>query len=66
MKYRLKRAVTTAECHWLPKDLEVGETVQDFHGATYGCISTSGIAVSFDGANPFFEVPRDALSVVPD
>jgi hypothetical protein len=42
-----------------------GMIVHEFKGATYGCIA-SGIAVSFSpgGAEPFFELPYDAVEDV--
>lgn len=42
-----------------------GETVYRFFGATYGCISHEGVAVSRFGpfVNPFFEVPWSVLAL---
>lgn len=59
---KLSRAVTTAECPWLEEDLPAGLEVHEFTGCTYGCVG-AGIAVTREaGVNPFFEVPRDAVS----
>lgn len=57
------RAVTRDECPWLPRDIEAGERLFSYHGATYGVITPAGLPVSFTGTNetPFFEVPRDAV-----
>ena len=61
MRYELTRDVSRKECPWLDRDLKKGELVSRYEGVTYGCIG-AGIACSWDGKNPFFEVPRDALS----
>jgi hypothetical protein len=60
---KLSRAVTKKECPWLDEDLPAGLEVHKFSGCTYGCVG-AGIAVTREpGENPFFEVPRDALSL---
>ncbi len=70
MKYRIKRIVTKKECHWLDNDIQEGATVYKFDGNTYGCISSSGTAVTFSMVradnidNSFFEIPRDALELI--
>lgn len=56
------RAVMRSECPWLPRDLEAGERLRPYHGCTYGAVTPSGIAVSFDGETPFFEVPSEAVT----
>lgn len=58
----LIRDVTTQECSWLPRDLLAGEEVFEWHGATYGCITPNGIAISLvQGEHPFYEIPLDAV-----
>lgn len=60
------RDVTTEECHWLDETVKEGTVVFRYHGYTYGCITSSGVAVSLvEGETPFFEMPRSALEVVP-
>jgi len=59
--YILIRPVDRAECPWLDRDFSRGERVYRFDGATYGCVSPSGMACSLDGETPFFELPRLAL-----
>lgn len=61
MKFILNRDVMKEECPWLKRDMLRGEEVQKFTGHTYGCIG-AGVACSFDGKTPFFELPRDALT----
>ena len=59
---KLSRTVTKSECPWLDNDLPAGLEIHEYHGHTYGCVGT-GIAVTLEaGKNPFFEVPRDAVS----
>lgn len=62
-KYTLNRDVTVDECNWLDRDFKKGETVYQFLGMTYGCISFIGIACTLDemGAGQFFELPVGAL-----
>ncbi len=69
MKYRVKRLITIKECDWLDNDVPEGTVVYSFHGATYGCISYKGTAITFHSPdekidNPFFELPRDSLELV--
>lgn len=65
MKYKLVRDVTVTECHWLERDMKSGEIVHLYTGNVYGCIDT-GIAVSMKpNETPFFELPLNALVVVP-
>jgi len=63
MKLYLTRDVTKEECYWLEEDIKAGTVVYEFHGHTYGCISPSGMAVTYseEGDNPFFELPHDSL-----
>ena len=56
----LGRDVTKKECPWLERTIRFGEVVHEYTGHTYGCVG-AGIACSFDGETPFFELPRDAL-----
>lgn len=66
-KGTITRDLDQKECHWLDNPINKGTTVYSFHGATYGCISPSGIAISFisrdevEGNPPFTEVPRNAV-----
>ena len=63
MELWLRRAVTREECNWLERDLAVGERVFAYRGATYGCISHKGMAVTLQkDKTPFFELPLDALT----
>jgi hypothetical protein len=60
-KGKLTRLVTTEECPWLGQNLKKGKVVYEFNGCTYGCIA-SGIAVSDKpDANPFYEIPHNAV-----
>ena len=63
-KGHLVRNVTRQECWWLSADLmEEGKEVYEYAGYTYGCVSSSGIAVSDQpDKNPFYEVPADSVS----
>ena len=62
--YRVTRDVTQTECPWLDRDFKTGETVYRYDGATYGCISGHGIAVTEkSGEDPFMEFPRSALEI---
>lgn len=62
-KYEMTRTVTKEECSWLKNKILVGTIVYGFIGATYGCITDTGIACTFsaDGSGEFFEVPQDAI-----
>lgn len=62
-KFTLSRKVTRQECDWLMRDFKKGELVYEFTGATYGCISFTGVACTLDetGGGEFFELPSDAL-----
>ena len=45
--------------------LQKGDTVYEYGGYTYECISAAGIAVTFQyDLPPFFEVPTDAIVAV--
>jgi hypothetical protein len=58
---RLTRDVSPEQYPWLGRELREGTELVAFRGATYGCIGPDGVAMSLDGDNPFFEIPRDAL-----
>jgi hypothetical protein len=64
LAYVLVRDVTTTECHWLADTITKDTVVYRYKGATYGCISWAGFpaTLSADGAGPFFELPRTALT----
>jgi len=58
----LIRGVSRSECRWLKRDFLKGETVYEYTGPTYGCISRKGVACSeVEGKTPFFELPADAV-----
>ena len=62
MTGHLTRNVTQEECPWLEADLSEGKEVHKFDGATYGCITDSGVAVSDTvDENPFYEIPIDSV-----
>lgn len=62
-KFSLSRDVTRTECPWLRRDLQAGETVFHYTGPTYGCVADGVAVTEKSGEHPFFEVPRDALTV---
>lgn len=71
MKLRITRDLGPDEHyddHEVHETIEAGSIVYACFKPTYGCIGFGGIAVTWDpdGDYPFFEVPRDALEVVPD
>lgn len=62
MEYKTTRDITTKECSWLNDTILKDTTVFSYQGCTYGCLSSNGVAVSFDdGEEPFFELPEDSL-----
>jgi hypothetical protein len=63
VRLRVTRTVTPEECPWLDETYWPGEILEEFTGATYGCVQATGVACSRDGRNPFFELPADALEV---
>lgn len=65
-RFVLVREVTRQECPWLKRTWQPGDEVFEFRGATYGCITPTGVACSVDGHNPFFELPGNALVIKPD
>lgn len=63
-RFKLKRTVTPEECSWLDKAVHKGTIVFQFYGATYGCITPNGTAVSIiKGKGPFFELPNNSLEL---
>ena len=65
-KYELKRDVTKKECPWLDKDIPKGTVLFSYEGSTYGVISFSGVAVTLKSEElESFEVPKDAVTVIP-
>ena len=56
------RTITQQECPWLDMDMPSGTAVWEYNGCVYGCISSTGVAVTAKAAEtPFFEIPADAL-----
>lgn len=44
-----------------------GMVVHEYKGATYGCVTSAGVAVTMEpGVTPFYEVPRDAVEDITD
>lgn len=44
-----------------------GMIVHEYKGATYGCITPAGVAVTLEpGRTPFYELPQDAVEDVTD
>lgn len=67
-KVRVTRNVASGDPHnYYPHSVRKGEEFWTFHGRTFGCVSTGGIALSERaGEGPFFEFPLDALEDVED
>lgn len=63
LRLTLVRDVTPDECDWLDRTWHAGDVVRRFMGATYGCITYSGVACCVDDDGPFFELPTSALKV---
>ena len=62
MKYLVKRNIGKTICPWLDSRIREGTVVYEYTGYTYGCISDTGVAVTFkEGVEPFFELPLDFL-----
>jgi hypothetical protein len=63
----ITRDITVAECPWIGAHtsglgLEEGVRVWAYDGPMYGCVSSTGYAVTFDPIEgPFFEVPQNAV-----
>ena len=65
-QYVLTREVTKKECDWLDRTFVTGETVYEYNGCTYGCISHSGNAFTLEkDETPFFELPKDSVKMLP-
>jgi hypothetical protein len=65
IQYEVIKELTQEEYGWLLRDYHVGEIVWEFDGATYGCISREGVAISeIPGEGPFCEFPLDAIREV--
>ena len=63
--YVLNRNITVQGCG-VSIHLKKGETVYPYDGYTYSLISSGGVAFSMkEGEAPFFELPRDAVDLVP-
>lgn len=58
----INRRITKEECHWIPRNIDVGEHVTEYRGCTYGCVSPSGEAVIIDGIEGFLEVPSNSIT----
>jgi hypothetical protein len=66
-KYILIKDVLGKDYSWVPRDFLKGEIVYGYSGATYGCISAHGIAITEKPRKePFLELPRDSLELVVD
>jgi len=58
------RNISVSECPWLLADVPQGTEATIFNGGTYGCITSSGVAVNLEGIQGFVELPMDALAAV--
>lgn len=64
-KVKLNRDVTKKECDWLDKDIPAYTTLWTFPDF-YGC-SSGGVTVSYGYLEyPYFEVPKDAITEIPN
>ena len=62
-KFILARPVKRSECPWLGRDYDAGEQVFEWSGYTYGCVRSSGVAVSAQyNVHPFFELLAEAIT----
>ena len=60
---RTTRDITQKECPWLSIDIAKNTTLFKYKNYTYGYISPTGVAATFQkDKEPFFEVPRDAVT----
>lgn len=60
--YRVNRDITKKECPWLDNTIEKTSLVWEYTGHTYGCISSTGTAVTLEmNTTPFFELPTNCL-----
>jgi hypothetical protein len=61
-KFKTTRDINSEECHWIDEPVKEGTEVYEYFGHTYGCISSSGMAVTLkEGELPFFELPYNSL-----
>lgn len=61
----LTRDIPLRESHWLDREYKKGELVYLFYGSTYGCISKTGLACTFNpGEGPFVQLPKDAIAAL--
>lgn len=68
-RLRMTRTIDEREQPWMAdEDTSVKSVAKDcivyrYDGATYGCVSERGIAVTLEpGQTPFFEVPADSVA----
>jgi len=65
--FYLKQDITKKKFGWLERDYKKGEIVYEYHGQTYGCISSKGKAFSEKpNAIPFFELPLNCVGEFPN
>ena len=65
--YVLKKRVDHYDAPWFDRSqvFEKGDMVYEYTGATYGCVSDNGVAVTrVPDQTPFIEIPEDALEEV--
>lgn len=54
-----------AEENYSGRAVAAGEVLYKYFGATYGCVSPAGVALTQEpGQTPFFEFPWDAIEPV--
>lgn len=66
-QFKMTRTVDKNEQPWMRDDdvVHEGETVWEWLGHDYGCISDGGIAVSrLRGKTPCFQVPADSVQQI--
>lgn len=64
-RFVLTKTVDKSIQPWMDDDecYPAGTVVYFYTGCTYGCIGSSGMAVTINpDVEPFFEVPRDAVA----
>ena len=58
MTYEVIREISKEDWPWLDSDIPEGSKLYRYYGHTYGCISFSGMAETWEkDKEPFFEVP---------
>jgi hypothetical protein len=57
------RDIHQEECPWLDSFIKKGTVVFECNKCQYGCVTSNGIAVTYqsDGDYPFFEVPFNSI-----